>query len=47
MEKIINSYKTFVEKPEGRPRHRREDNIRVNLKRDRMGNSGLNSCGSG
>jgi hypothetical protein len=42
-----NAYRILVGKPEGktplgRPRRRWEDNIRMNLKRDRMGWYGLN-----
>jgi hypothetical protein len=44
--------KRLVGKPEGksplgRPRHRYEDNIRINLKRNRLGGCGLDSSTSG
>jgi hypothetical protein len=44
-----NAYRILVGKPKGkrpleRPRHRREDNIKVDIKRDRMGWYGLDSC---
>jgi len=42
----------MVEKPEemrplGRPRHRWEDNIRMDVERDTVGSCGLESSGSG
>jgi hypothetical protein len=47
-----NAYRISVGKPEGkrplgRIRRRWEDNIRMDLKRDRMGWYGLDSSGSG
>jgi hypothetical protein len=45
-----NAYRILVEKPEGKrplgtPRRRWEDNIRIDLKRDRMGWYGLDWSG--
>jgi hypothetical protein len=47
-----NAFSILVGKPEGKrplgtPRRRWEDNIRMDLKRDRMGWYGLDSSGSG
>jgi hypothetical protein len=47
-----NAYRLLVGKPEGkipqeRPRHRWVDNIKIDLKRDTMGWSGLDQPGSG
>jgi hypothetical protein len=47
-----NAYRILVEKPEGkiplgRPRRRWVDNIKIDLKRDRMGRYGLDQSGSG
>jgi hypothetical protein len=46
MGEMRNAYRILVVKPEGRrpqgrPRHRWVDNIRMDLKRDRMGWDGL------
>jgi hypothetical protein len=47
-----NAFRISVGKPEGkrplgRPRHRWEDNIKIDLKRDRMGWYGLDRSVSG
>jgi len=47
-----NTYKITVEntkqkRPTGRPRHRCEGNIRMDLGRSRVGRCGLDSSGSG
>jgi hypothetical protein len=47
---VSNSYKIFVRTPEGkrpleRPRHRWEDNIRVDVKEIVWGRCGLDACG--
>jgi hypothetical protein len=47
-----NTYRTLVGKPEGkkplgRPRRSWVDNIKMDLKTDRMGWYGLDSCGLG
>jgi hypothetical protein len=47
-----NAYRIFVGKPEGKgplgkPRRRWVDNIKIDLKRDRMGWYGLDRSGSG
>jgi hypothetical protein len=47
-----NAYRIVVGKPEGkrslgRPRRRWVDNIKIDLKRDRLGCYGLNRSGSG
>jgi hypothetical protein len=47
-----NAYRILVGKPDGkrplgRPRRRREDNIKMDLKRDRMEWYGLDRSGSG
>jgi hypothetical protein len=47
-----NADRVLVGKPQGkglggRPRHRWENNIKTDLKRNRMGNYGLDSSGSG
>jgi hypothetical protein len=52
MGEIRNAYRILVGKPEGkrplgRPRCRWVDNIKMDLKRDRMGWYGLHSSGSG
>jgi hypothetical protein len=52
MGKMRNSYNMLVGKPEwrrplGRPRHEREDNVRVELNRNRLGSCGLDSSDSG
>jgi len=52
MEEIWNGYKTLARKPEpkrplGRRRHRWEDNMRMDLKRKRMGRCGVDASGSG
>jgi hypothetical protein len=49
---IFNAYRILVEKPEGkrplgRPRRRWVDNIKMDLKRDRMGWYELDRTGSG
>jgi hypothetical protein len=51
LEEKRNAYRIFVGKPEGkrplgRPRRRWVDNIKINLKRDRMEWYGLDSYGS-
>jgi hypothetical protein len=48
----MNAYRIFVGKPEvkrplGRPRHRWMENVKIDLKRDRMGWYGLDRAGSG
>jgi hypothetical protein len=52
MEAPRNAYRILVGKPErkrplGRPRRRWGDNIKMDLKRDRMGWCGLDQTGSG
>jgi hypothetical protein len=47
-----NAYRILVGNPEGkrplgRPRHRWVDNIKIDLKRDRMGRYGFDRSGSG
>jgi hypothetical protein len=51
VEKMINAYDILVGKPEGkrplgRPRHRWED-IRMDLRKNRVGRCGLDPSGSG
>jgi hypothetical protein len=52
MGETTNAYRLLVGKPEGkrplgRPRRRWVDNIKIDLKRDRMGWYGLDRSGSG